>query len=166
MWDAQSAAERLEKGEVDAAPAIVAQADAPPASEAANTPPEAESMCILTAEDATLSFSVVAKDANGDPLTVTASQPESGRTEVGPDGTVTFVADEPGLQTFQYAVQDGRGGSDSADATVFVNPLEDALVPPARPPTRRPRRRACASSRPRTPRCPSRSWPRTPTATR
>jgi asparaginyl-tRNA synthetase len=35
-----------------------------------------------------------------------------------------------------------------------------------RPPTRRPRRRACASSRPRTPRCPSRSWPRMPTATR
>ena len=61
---------------------------------------------------------------------VSASQPQSGRTEVGPDGTLIFVADEPGLQTFQYAVQDGRGGSDSADATVFVNPLEDALVPP------------------------------------
>ena len=100
-------------------------------SEAANTPPEAESMCIVTAEDATLSFEVMAKDADGDPLSVSASQPQSGRTEVGPDGTLIFVADEPGLQTFQYAVQDGRGGSDSADATVFVNPLEDALIPPA-----------------------------------
>ena len=65
------------------------------------------------------------------PADVSASQPESGRTEVGPDGTLVFVADEPGLQAFQYAVLDGRGGSDSADATVFVNPLEDALVPPA-----------------------------------
>ena len=131
MRDAQSAAERLETGEAEAAPTILAQADAPPAPQAANTPPEAENMCILTAEDATLSFSVVAKDADGDPLTVTASQPESGRTEVGPDGTLVFVADDPGVQTFQYAVQDGRGGSASADATVFVNPLEDALVPPA-----------------------------------
>ena len=80
-------------------PTVVAQADAPRAPEAANTPPEAESLCIVTAEDATLSFAVVAKDADGDPLTVTASQPESGRTEVGPDGTLTFVADEPGLQS-------------------------------------------------------------------
>jgi hypothetical protein len=131
MRDAQSAAEQLDRGQGEAAPTIVAQVDAPPAPEAANTPPEAESMCIVTAEDATLSFAVVATDADGDPLTVSASQPQSGRTEVGPDGTLLFVADEPGLQTFQYAVQDGRGGSDSADATVFVNPLEDALVPPA-----------------------------------
>jgi hypothetical protein len=130
MRDAQSAAEELDNGQSDASPAIVAQADAPPAAEPANTPPEAQNLCIVTAEDATLSFSVVAEDADGDPLSVTASQPQSGRTEVGPDGTVTFVADEPGLQTFQYAVQDGRGGSDSADATVFVNPLEDALIPP------------------------------------
>ncbi len=130
MRDAQSAAEELDRGLGEAAPTIVAQADAPP-SGAANTPPEAESMCIVTAEDATLSFEVMAKDADGDPLSVSASQPQSGRTEVGPDGTLVFVADEPGLQTFQYAVQDGRGGSDSADATVFVNPLEDALIPPA-----------------------------------
>ena len=130
MRDAQSAAEEPDRGLSEAAPTVVAQADAPP-PEAANTPPEAESMCIVTAEDATLSFEVVAKDADGDPLTISASQPQSGRTEVGPDGTLVFVADEPGLQTFQYAVQDGRGGSDSADATVFVNPLEDALIPPA-----------------------------------
>jgi Bacterial Ig domain/Domain of unknown function (DUF4114)/RTX calcium-binding nonapeptide repeat (4 copies) len=138
MQDAPAAAERLNMSESDATGAVVAQADAPstaqdapPAAEPANTPPEAESMCILTAEDATLSFSVVAKDADGDPLTVSASQPESGRVEVGPDGTLVFVADEPGVQSFQYAVQDGRGGSDTANATVFVNPLEDALVPPA-----------------------------------
>ncbi|MGH6917926.1 MAG: Ig-like domain-containing protein, partial [Geminicoccaceae bacterium] len=130
MRDAQSAAEQLDGGQADASPTIVAQAAAPPSSEPANTPPEAENMCIVTAEDATLSFSVVAKDADGDPLTVTASQPQSGRIEVGPAGTLTFVADEPGLQSFRYAVQDGRGGSDSADATVFVNPLEDALIPP------------------------------------
>jgi Ca2+-binding RTX toxin-like protein len=134
MRDAQSAAEQPDKGESDASPTIVAQADTPPdpqaSPESANTPPEAENLCIVTAEDATLSFPVVAKDADGDPLTVSASQPQSGRTEVGPEATLTFVADEPGLQSFQYAVQDGRGGSDSADATVFVNPLDDALSPP------------------------------------
>jgi Ca2+-binding RTX toxin-like protein len=131
MRDVQSPAEELDRGLSEAAPTIVAQADAPTSPEAANTPPEAESMCIVTAEDATLSFEVMAKDADGDPLTVSASQPQSGRTEVGPDGMLVFVADEPGVQTFQYAIQDGRGGSDSADATAFVNPLEDALVPPA-----------------------------------
>jgi Ca2+-binding RTX toxin-like protein len=130
MRDAQSATEELDDGQGEAA-TIVAQADATPAAETANTSPEAENICIITAEDATLSFSVVAKDDDGDPLTVTASQPQSGRTEIGPDGTVTFVADEPGLQSFQYAVQDGRGGNATADATVFVNPLEEALVPPA-----------------------------------
>src|SRR5919106_118680 len=130
MRDAQAAAEELDRGQGEAA-TIVAQADAPPAAQAANTPPEAESMCIVTAEDATLSFSVVASDDDGDPLTVTASQPQSGRTEVGPDGSLVFVADEPGLQTFRYAVQDGRGGSDTADATVFVTPLEETRVPPA-----------------------------------
>ena len=80
-------AEQLDRGQGEAAPTILAQADAPPAPEPANTPPEAANMCIVTAEDATLSFPVVAKDADGDPLTVAASQPQSGRTEVGPDGT-------------------------------------------------------------------------------
>jgi Ca2+-binding RTX toxin-like protein len=134
MQDAQSAAERLD-GDDEAVPMVVAQAETPPdappaAPEAANTAPEAESMCIVTAEDATLSFAVAANDPDGDPLTVAATQPQSGRTEVGPDGSLVFVADEPGLQTFQYTVEDGRGGSDSATATVFVNPLEEALIPP------------------------------------
>jgi Ca2+-binding RTX toxin-like protein len=135
MQDGQSAAAELDQSQGEAVRTLVAQADAPPADataapEAANTPPAAENMCIVTAEDATLSFAVAADDADGDPLTVSASQPQSGRTEVGPDGTLVFVADEPGLQTFQYTVQDGRGGSDSASATVFVNPLEEALIPP------------------------------------
>lgn len=130
MRDAQSAAEQLDRDQADASPMIVAQADSPPGAQPVNTSPEAENICIVTAEDATLSFSVVAEDGDGDPLTVTASQPQSGRTEVGPDGTLIFVADEPGLQSFQYTVQDGRGGSDSAQATVFVNPLEGGLIPP------------------------------------
>jgi Ca2+-binding RTX toxin-like protein len=131
MRDAQAVAEQLAEDQGgDGSPIILAQAEAPPGTEPANTPPEAANMCIVTAEDATLSFPVAANDPDGDPLTVAASQPQSGRTEVGPDGTLTFVADEPGLQSFQYSVQDGRGGSDSANATVFVNPLEDALIPP------------------------------------
>jgi hypothetical protein len=130
MRDAQAVAEQLAKDQGDGSPIILAQADAPPGTEPANTPPEAANMCIVTAEDATLSFPVAANDPDGDALTVAATQPQSGRTEVGQDGMLTFVADEPGLQSFQYSVQDGRGGSDSANATVFVNPLEDALIPP------------------------------------
>ena len=152
MRDAQSAAEQLDRGQGDAAPTIMAQADAPPRAEAANTPPEAESMCIVTAEDATLSFPVVAKDADGDPLTVAASQPQSGRTEVGPDGTLIFVADEPGLQSFQYSVQDGRGGSDSAQchgvrqpARGRAGPAGHGADPAGRPAGARPGLRHAAS---------------------
>jgi hypothetical protein len=131
MRDVESAADEPESGQSDDSLAIVAQADAPPSAAPGNAPPETEDMCILTAEDATLSFSVVAKDPDGDPLTVAVSQPQSGSAEAGPDGTVTFVADQPGVQSFQYSVQDGRGGADSADATVFVNPLTEHLIPPA-----------------------------------
>ncbi|HEX5079790.1 MAG TPA: Ig-like domain-containing protein, partial [Geminicoccaceae bacterium] len=129
MRDAQSAAEESGRDASEAAPSIVAQADTAPPP--ANAPPEAQDMCIVTAEDATLSFPVAAKDADGDPLTVSASQPQGGRIEVGPDGTLTLVPDQPGVLSFEYTVQDGHGGSDSAAATVFVNPLEDGLAPPA-----------------------------------
>src|SRR5919109_2284018 len=130
MRDAQAVAEQLAEDQGDGSSIILAQADAPPGTEPANTPPEAANMCIVTAEDATLSFPVAANDPDGDALTVAATQPQSGRTEAGQDGMLTFFADEPGLQSFKYAVQDGRGASDSANATVFVNPLEDALIPP------------------------------------
>ena len=130
MLDAEAAAQELEPGQTDASLTILAQADAPPSPQPGNAPPEAADMCIVTAEDASLSFSVIAKDPDGDPLTVVAGQPQSGTTEVGPDGTVTFVADQPGLETLQYSVQDGRGGADTAEATVFVNPVVDELVPP------------------------------------
>ncbi len=98
MRDVESAADEPESGRSDDSLTIVAQADAPPSAGTDNVPPEAEDMCILTAEDATLSFSVVAKDPDGDPLTVTVSQPQSGSAEAGPDGMVTFVADQPGVQ--------------------------------------------------------------------
>jgi Bacterial Ig domain/RTX calcium-binding nonapeptide repeat (4 copies) len=131
MRDAEAAAQDLDMGQTDASLTVLAQADAPPRAQPGNAPPEAADMCIVTAEDASLSFPVIAEDADGDPLTVVASQPQSGRTEVGPDGTLTFVADQPGLQTFEYSVQDGRGGTDTAGATVFVNPIADELAPPA-----------------------------------
>jgi hypothetical protein len=84
MRDAESSTEQLGASPADASLTIMAQAEAPTAPPSANAPPEAAAMCILTAEDATLSFSVAAKDPDGDPLTVAASQPESGRIETGP----------------------------------------------------------------------------------
>ena len=130
MRGAQSLAERLDSSQIEQPSSQLAQAVVPPATEPANAPPEATDLCIVTAEDATLSFSVAAKDADGDPLTVTATQPQSGQVEVGPEGMLTLIAGEPGLQSFDYTVQDGRGGSASADAKVFVNPTQDGLIPP------------------------------------
>ncbi len=140
MRDAQSLAERPDSSPIEDPPSQLAQAVVAPATEPAptspeatapaNTPPEAGDLCIVTAEDATLSFSVAAKDPDGDPLTLAVTQPQSGQVEVGPQGMLTLIAGEPGLQSFEYAVHDGRGGSASGDATVFVNPIGDGLDPP------------------------------------
>jgi len=104
----------------------LAQATAETPAQAVATAPEAPDLCIITAEDATLSFSVGAADRDH----VSTTQPQSGQVEVGSDGTLTLTADQPGLQSFAYAVQDDQGGSETGNATVFVNPTEDALRPP------------------------------------
>ena len=58
------------------------------------------------------------------------SAPASGRVELDPDGTLTFVPEQPGLQRFTYQVVDDRGGSDTAQVAAFVNPTEGEPVQP------------------------------------
>ena len=73
-------------------------------------------------------------DPDGDPLTVTGvSSPASGTTALQADGTVRYTPDPgyAGPDTFDYLIDDGRGGT--ATATVFVT-VRNAL-PVARPDT-------------------------------
>ena len=89
----------------------------------ANSPPDARDVCLVTAQGAAIGVpaQASASDPDGDALGIAASSPASGRVDVAPDGTLTFVPDQPGLQRFTYEVTDGRGGSDTAQVTAFVN---------------------------------------------
>lgn len=99
-----------------------------------NAAPEAGNVCVVTAEGRPLSFSVLANDhdPDGDPLQVlSVSAPASGGVTINPDGSITFTAEQPGLQSFRYVASDARGGTDSADVAVFVNPVSAELERPA-----------------------------------
>jgi hypothetical protein len=101
------------------------------AQAAANSPPDARDVCLVTAQGAAIDVPAQASDPDGDAVGIAAaSTPASGRVDVAPDGTLTFVPDQPGLQRFTYEVTDGRGGSDTAQVTAFVNPAEGELGRP------------------------------------
>lgn len=100
---------------------------------AANSPPDAGDVCVVTAEGAAVDVPVLsgASDPDGDTLQIqSVSAPASGRVELDPDGTLTFVPEQAGLQRFTYQVADGRGGSDTAQVAAFVNPAEGELAQP------------------------------------
>ncbi|MEM1003730.1 MAG: tandem-95 repeat protein [Pseudomonadota bacterium] len=68
-------------------------------------------------------------DANGDPLSATlVSGPASGTLVFGPDGGFSYTPepDFAGEDSFTYRIEDGRGGSDTATATITVNGINDA----------------------------------------
>jgi hypothetical protein len=100
---------------------------------AGNSPPDAGDVCVATTEDATIDVPALtsARDPDGDALQIgSVSAPASGRVELDPDGTLTFVPEQPGLQRFTYQVVDDRGGSDTAQVAAFVNPTEGEPVQP------------------------------------
>ena len=104
------------------------------AQAAANQPPVAGDLCVVTAQGTPIDLAVLAaaSDPDGDPLRILAvSGPASGQVAIEPDGTLTFAAEQPGLQRFAYQVGDGQGGSDTAEVSAFVTPLAAELDPPA-----------------------------------
>lgn len=103
------------------------------AQAASNAAPEAGDVCIATTEGAAVDVPALrsASDPDGDALRIGAvSTPASGRVEVAPDGTLTFVPEQPGLQRFTYQVLDDRGGSDTAQVAAFVNPVAGEAARP------------------------------------
>ncbi len=103
------------------------------AQAAANSPPDAGDVCVVTTEGAAIDVPALtsASDPDGDALEIgSVSAPASGRVELDPDGTLTFVPEQPGLQRFTYQVVDDRGGSDTAQVAAFVNPTEGEPVQP------------------------------------
>jgi len=97
-----------------------------------NDPPTAQDDSVTRPEDTPVTIAVLSNDADpdGDPLVVASlGAPASGT--VTNNGTSVTYAPDPGfagVDTFTYTVSDGRGGSDSARATIVVVAVNDPPV--------------------------------------
>ena len=86
-----------------------------------------------TTEDTPVTLTVLTndRDADGDPLTVTAATATSGSVVINAGGTLTYTpgTNFNGTDTITYTVYDGRGGSASSSVTVAVTAANDAPSP-------------------------------------
>ncbi|WP_353347077.1 cadherin-like domain-containing protein, partial [Litorivita sp. NS0012-18] len=85
-----------------------------------------------TEEDTPVTIDVLGNDTDvdGDPLTVTEATSPDGDVTINPDGTITFepAPDFTGEATITYTVDDGQGGTDTAQVTVNVGEVNDPPV--------------------------------------
>ena len=99
----------------------------------ANDPPVANDDLSVTLEEVPVVVPVLGNDSDldGDSLAVTGvTDPANGSVTVNADGTMTYTpdADFNGVDTFEYTISDGNGGTDTATVSVTVNPINDAPV--------------------------------------
>ncbi|MDF1736780.1 MAG: tandem-95 repeat protein, partial [Minwuia sp.] len=97
-----------------------------------NDLPVATSETAEADEDITVSINVLANDTDvdGDPLSVSAASAVNGTVVIGADGSLTYTgnADFSGSDTISYTIDDGNGGTDTAEVAVTVNAVNDAPV--------------------------------------
>ncbi len=100
---------------------------------AAQDAPVANDDAVTTDEDTPVTIDVLANDSDpdGDPLTIVGAMadPAEGTVAiVGNELVFTPAADFNGTATLSYTISDGNGGTDSADVTVTVDPVNDAPI--------------------------------------
>jgi parallel beta-helix repeat protein len=93
-------------------------------------PPDARDDTAFSNEDESVSVDVLANDtdADGEPLTVIATNPQGGATAtITPSNTVIYTPPPNfnGSGAFTYTVSDGHGATDTASVTVTVNAAAD-----------------------------------------
>ena len=103
-----------------------------------NDAPIASADAFATDEDDAVSGNVLLdngsgadSDVEGDSLTVSlVTDVANGALVLGSDGTFNYTpdADFNGSDSFTYEVSDGNGGTDTATATITVDPVNDAPV--------------------------------------
>ncbi|WP_353347063.1 tandem-95 repeat protein, partial [Litorivita sp. NS0012-18] len=97
-----------------------------------NDDPVANDDLASTEEDTPVTIDVLGNDTDvdGDPLTVTEATSPDGDVTINPDGTITFepAPDFTGEATITYTVDDGQGGTDTAQVTVNVGEVNDPPV--------------------------------------
>jgi VCBS repeat-containing protein len=96
-----------------------------------NDPPVALDDSATTTEGTPVTVDVLANDSDpdGDPLTVTnVTDSSHGSAVINPDQTVTYTPELGfiGTDAFSYTISDGRGGTDTADVAVTINPVNHA----------------------------------------
>lgn len=85
-----------------------------------NVRPVALDDSVSTNEDTAANITVLSNDSDtdGDTLTVAGitTQPSSGAATVNADGTIQYTPDPNfnGVDTFEYSISDGKGGTDTA----------------------------------------------------
>ena len=99
-----------------------------------NDPPIANDDSATTAEDTPITLGLADLvlpndiDVDGDTLSISAvANAVNGTVVLNSDGTITFTPDAnfSGEASFEYTVDDGNGGSDSALVSVDVTPVDD-----------------------------------------
>ena len=111
---------------------ITVSVSPPPA--AANAPPTAAADLLDAIEDIATSYAAGAvlandHDGDGDPLSLASVSSRSGGTvSLNSDGTIAFtpVLDFNGVATFDYIVQDARGGTATGAVSINVAAVNDA----------------------------------------
>ena len=104
------------------------------APEPGNTAPVAAGDVFTVTEDATLTAANVLgndTDDDGDALTVSlVSDVAHGTLSLGSDGQFNYTPDAnfAGTDGFTYMVSDGNGGTDTANVSITVTPVNDAPV--------------------------------------
>ncbi|WP_425046091.1 Ig-like domain-containing protein [Primorskyibacter sp. S87] len=98
-----------------------------------NDAPVAANDPVTTNEDQSITFDPRGNDNDPDsnPLSVSAwTDPANGNVVLNPDGTLTYTPNPnfSGSDSFTYTVQDGQGGSASAEVSVTVSPVNDQPV--------------------------------------
>ncbi|WP_416900272.1 MAG: tandem-95 repeat protein [Minwuia sp.] len=97
-----------------------------------NNAPEAADDAASTDEDTSVNVDVLVNDTDfdSDDLSVTSATAANGSVVIETDGTLTYTpdADFNGADTISYTVDDGNGGTDTAEVAVTVNAVNDAPV--------------------------------------
>ena len=83
-----------------------------------------------TPEDTAAILEVLGNDSDvdGDLLSISmVTTPTHGALAINPDNSITYTPSPNynGLDTFAYTIEDGNGGSDTAQVTVIVSPVND-----------------------------------------
>jgi hypothetical protein len=92
--------------------------------------PVAENQTLETDEDTALAIALVASDTDRDPLTFRIERPPARGSLSGKPPDLWYVpnADYNGSDSFVFAVNDGRGGSDTGTVSIRIRAVGDTPV--------------------------------------